>query len=195
MRRVIKSAESAILERCLTYRSGNNDELRQLSGKEQFYLCAYTETHFGTSDDAHIEHFNPTLKDTTQDNYHNWFLVKSLWNIRKSTKWADFQPILHPTSINLEQRILYFDGNYVAADPHDIEANNLIRLLDLDNAQLADERRRYVQSKKKQIDNLGQSAQSYFDELIAEYPEGVYFIRALEEELNLKVNFDLLKTK
>ncbi len=28
-----------------------------------------------------------------------------------------------------------------------------------------------------------------------DYPEGVYFIRAIEEELNVKVNFDLIKTK
>lgn len=194
MRRVTKSAESEIGKRQLTYRSGNNDELRELLAKEQYRLCAYTETYLGASDDAHIEHFNPTLKDKPEDSYQNWFLVKSLWNTRKSTKWATYQPVLHPTADDLHERILYFDGNYVAADPGDAEANNLIRLLDLDNAQLANERRRYIREKKKQITNLDQSAQTYFDELITDYPESVYFIRAIEEERNVKVNFDLLKT-
>lgn len=191
MRRVIKSAQSKIVDRQLAYKDGNNDELRQLLAEEQYSICAYTETYLASSDDAHIEHFNPTLKNTANDSYTNWFLVKSLWNVRKSTKWTE--PILHPTAEDLEQRILYFDGNYVAADPKDVEAQNLIRLLDLDNARLADQRKRYIKSKKQQIDNLNQSAQQYFDELIVEYPEGVYFIRAIEEELNVKVNFDLMK--
>lgn len=193
MRRVIKSAQSKIVDRQLAYKDGNNDELRQLLAEEQYSICAYTETYLASSDDAHIEHFNPTIKNTANDSYTNWFLVKSLWNVRKSTKWTE--PILHPTAEDLEQRILYFDGNYAAADPNDVEAQNLIRLLDLDNARLADQRKRYIKSKKQQIDNLNQSAQQYFDELIVEYPEGVYFIRAIEEELNVKVNFDLLRTK
>lgn len=192
MRRIIKSADSKIIERQLAYKDGNNDELRQLLAQEQYSICAYTETYLASSDDAHIEHFNPTLKNTDSDSYTNWFLVKSLWNIRKSTKWAE--PILHPTAEDLENRILYFDGNYAAADPEDIEAQNLIRLLDLDNAKLADQRKRYIKSKKQQIDNLNQSAQQYIDNLIIDYPEGVYFIRALEEELDIKVNFGLLKT-
>lgn len=194
MRRIIKSTQSKIIERQLTYRSGNNDELRQLLAEEQHSICAYTETYLTPSDDAHIEHFNPTLKNTIGDSYTNWFLVKSLWNTRKSRRWANYQPVLHPTAKDLEQRILYFDGNYVAADSSDIEAQNLIRLLDLDNARLADQRKRYIRSKKQQIDNLNQSAQQFIDELIINYPEGVYFIRPLEEELNIKVNFDLLKT-
>lgn len=192
MRRIIKSADSKIIERQLAYKDGNNDELRQLLAQEQYSICAYTETYLASSDDAHIEHFNPTLKNTDSDSYTNWFLVKSLWNIRKSTKWAE--PILHPTAEDLAKRILYFDGNYAAADPEDIEAQNLIRLLDLDNAKLADQRKRYIKSKKQQIDNLNQSAQQYIDNLIIDYPEGVYFIRALEEELAVKVNFGLLKT-
>lgn len=120
MRRIIKSADSKIIERQLAYKDGNNDELRQLLAKEQYSICAYTETYLASSDDAHIEHFNPTLKNTDADSYTNWFLVKSLWNIRKSTKWAE--PILHPTAEDLEKRILYFDGNYAAADPNDTES-------------------------------------------------------------------------
>jgi hypothetical protein len=73
-----------------------------------------------------------------------------------------------------------------------VEANNLIRLLDLDNARLADQRRRYVASKKAQISNLDISPQQFFDSLFITYPEGVYFIRALEAELVVTVNFGLL---
>ena len=193
MRRVIKSAESKIIERQLKYKKTNNDELRQLLADEQHYICAYTETYLGASDDAHIEHFNPTLKDTAGDNYENWFLVKSLWNTRKSKKWVDDQPILHPTAEDLERRILYIEGDYEAADPDDIEATNLIRLLGLDSARLADQRKRYIRLKKQEIKDADKASQQYVDDLLINYPEGIYFIRALEEELNVKVNFDLLK--
>lgn len=192
MRRVIKSAESKIVERQLVYKESNNDKLRQLLADEQHSICAYTETYLGPSDDAHIEHFNPTLKDHVDDGYTNWFLVKGLWNTRKCKKWVN--PILHPTAEDLESRILYINGDYEAADPDDIEANNLIRLLDLDNARLADQRKRYVKLKKQEIIDANKSSQEYVDHLLTNYPEGVYFIRAIEEELNVNVNFDLLKT-
>ena len=194
MRRVIKLVESAIIEQNLTYKKGNNDKLRTLLAQEQHNICAYTETYLGASDDAHIEHFNPTLKGKADDNYSNWFLVKSLWNTRKSEKWGEYQPILHPTAADLEQRILYIDGDYAAADPNDIEATNLIRLLDLDNARLADQRKRYIRLKKQEIQDAGESAAKYINDLLLLYPEGVYFIRSIEEELKVNVNFDLLKT-
>jgi uncharacterized protein (TIGR02646 family) len=194
MRRVVKSADSEIVNRQLTYKKDNNDELRELLAIEQHYLCAYTETYLAASDDAHIEHFNPNLKPTTADGYHNWFLVKGLWNTRKSTKWADYQPILHPTAEDFEERILYRNGNYILADSEDVKADNLIQLLDLDNAELATQRKRYIERKRKEINNLGLTAQAYFDDLIVDYPEGVYFIRALQEEFQVRVNFDLMKT-
>ncbi|MGM9509460.1 hypothetical protein ACS5NO_17115 [Larkinella sp. GY13] len=193
MRQVLKSTESKIIERKLTYKEGNNDELRQLLGDEQHCLCAYTETYLGPSDDAHIEHFNPLFKGRTEDGYSNWFLVKSLWNTRKAKKWADYQPILHPTAEDLERRILYINGDYVASDPNDLEALNLIRLLDLDNARLADQRKRYIRLKKQEIKDANKSSQQFLDDLLLSYPEGVYFIRAIEEELQVKVNFDLLE--
>jgi hypothetical protein len=193
MRQVLKSTESKIIERKLTYKDGNNDELRQLLADEQHCICAYTETYLGPSDDAHIEHFNPLFKGQTEDGYTNWFLVKSLWNTRKAKKWSDYQPILHPTAEDLERRILYIDGDYVASDPNDLEAMNLIRLLDLDNARLADQRKRYIRLKKQEIKDANKSSQQFLDDLLMSYPEGVYFIRALQEELQVKVNFDLLK--
>lgn len=195
MRRVIKLSNSAIVEQNLTYKKGSNEKIRALLAQEQHNICAYTETYLGASDDAHIEHFNPTLKGKTEDSYDNWFLVKSLWNTRKLAKWSAYLPILHPTAEDLEQRILYIDGDYAAANPNDIEANNLIRLLDLDNARLADQRKRYVRLKKQEIQDAGRSAENYINDLLLLYPEGVYFIRAIEEELGIKVNFDLVKTK
>lgn len=193
MKRVLKSADSEIVQQQLAYKDGKNDTLRQLLAEEQHNLCAYTETYLGASDDAHIEHFNPKLKDQPEDNYHNWFLVKSLWNTRKSIKWLE--PILHPPATDLESRIIYLDGDYIVVDPTDFAAINLIKLLGLDNARLADQRKRYIRLKKREIIDSAKSSQQYFDDLLIDYPEGVYFIRAIEEELQVTVNFDLLNTQ
>ncbi|MBO0930665.1 hypothetical protein [Fibrella aquatilis] len=194
MRRVIKFDNSEIINKKISYKDGDNDGLREALATEQNRLCAYTETYLGASDDAHIEHFNPTLKKTPRDSYTNWFLVKALWNTRKSTKWEEYQPILSPTAEDLEDRILYIQGNYVV-DWDDEEATHLFDLLNLGNERLAEERKRYIKRLQKHITGLHQNPQQYIDTLLAECPEDVYFIRAIQEELNVTVNFDLLKTK
>ena len=119
--------------------------------------------------------------------------MKSLWNTKKSIKW--FAEIIHPTDHDFEQRILYIDGDYAAADPNDVAANSLIQLLGLNNARLADQRKRYIKLKKQEIADTPKSSQQYIDDLLMDYPEGVYFIRALEAELSVTVNFTLLTTK
>jgi hypothetical protein len=193
MRRVIKIDHSEIIKNKIAYKDGDNDKLREFLAIEQNRLCAYTETHLGASDDAHIEHFNPTLKNTSRDNYNNWFLVKALWNTRKSTKWEEYQPILSPAAEDLENRILYIQGNYVV-DRDDEEATHLFDLLNLGNERLAEERKRYIKRIQRHIAGLNQQPQQYIDTLLVECPEDVYFIRAIEEEFNVKVNFDLLRT-
>lgn len=195
MRRINKLADSEILKKNLTYKKGSgNKKLAQILCSEQFNICAYTETYLGRTDKKDIEHFNPTLKGKPEDSYENWFLVKAQWNGEKSKKWATYQPVLHPTAHDLEKRIVYFNGDY-DADSTDIEANNLIRLLKLDDFQLANTRKRYIKRIKETIDHSGKGNQEFIDDLLQTDPDGLYFIRAIEEELNVKVNFDLVKTK
>ncbi|MBN8824833.1 MULTISPECIES: hypothetical protein [unclassified Spirosoma] len=196
MRRIDKPADSKVLSKKLTYKDGgDNKKLAQALCDEQFNICAYTETYLGRADKKDIEHFNPTIKGTLDDNYENWFLVKAQWNSEKGKKWVDFQPVLYPTAHDFEQRIIYFEGNYDTANPNDLEATNLIQLLKLDDPLLADTRKRYIQRIKSTINYSGKTNQDFIDDLLVTDPDGLYFIRAIEEELNVKVNFDLLRTK
>lgn len=195
MRRVNKPNDSVVLASKLTYKvDGNNKSLANTLCDEQHNICAYTETYLGRSDKKDIEHFNPTLKNTSGDSYQNWFLVKAQWNGEKASKWISYQPILHPTDNEFEKRIIYFEGEYLAASSDDQEALNLIGLLKLDDPELAIERHCYLENLKENLDLFGKSAQQYVDYLITTRPSLVYFIRALEEELGIKVNFDLVKT-
>lgn len=195
MRRIVKLVNSDVVEKGMMYKpKGNNKILAEALLNEQNHVCAYTETCLGRSDKAEIDHFDPTLKGKAADGYENWFLVKAQWNNEKSSKWASYQPVLHPTALDLEQRILYFDGDYILADANDVEAYNLRRLVKLDDPSLADQRKKYIRRLKSDLQLSGLSAQEFIDDKLVSYRNGVEFIRAIEEEFNVKVNFDLLKT-
>ncbi|SOD88207.1 hypothetical protein [Spirosoma fluviale] len=196
MRRINKLDDSEVLRNKLAYKiGGNNSVLTKILADEQHKICAYTETYFGRSDKKDIEHFNPTLKGKSDDNYENWFLVKAQWNSEKSDKWSKYQPILYPTDPTFEQRILYIEGEYYPKSQDDIEAVNLIRLLKLDDIALADVRKRYIKRIRSTIEWSGKANQEFINDLLITDPDGLYFIRAIEEELGVKVNFDLVKTK
>ncbi len=150
MRRVNKPEDSDVLKRKLAYKEGgNNKSLANTLCDEQHNICAYTETYLGRSDKKDIEHFDPTLKDTPADSYQNWFLVKAQWNSEKASKWGNYQPILNPTDKDFEKRVIYFEGEYIAASVSDEKAINLIGLLKLDDAELAVERRCYLENLKE----------------------------------------------
>ncbi|AQG80925.1 hypothetical protein [Spirosoma montaniterrae] len=192
MRRIEKDATA--LSATMSYKvTGDNTSLRDALCQEQHSICAYTETYLGRSDKKDIEHFNPTLKDKARDNHENWFLVKAQWNSEKASKWHKFQPILHPTATDFERRVIYRDGTYQAASNEDEDAIHLIQLLKLDDPELAYERFCYIENLKENIGLSSKSAQQFIDSLIRSRPTLVYFIRAIEEELGVTVNFDLLK--
>jgi len=189
MRRAIKDPDSEIVKNHLSYLSGdsyNNKKIANILLKEQKKFCAYTDEYISRTDAADIEHFNPTLKNTPDDNYNNWFLVKHQWNAEKSYKWNNYQPVLPPTAEDFEERIIYVDGDYISKSSEDEEARNLIRLLKLDDAALADERKRYIKRKREEIEIFRQDAQVFFETLINEQVR-VSYPRAIKEELNVDV--------
>lgn len=200
MRQIKKISESLIVKEKLLYRGkGRDTRLASLLFEEQNHLCAYTEEYIGRADAGEIEHFNPNLKSSDLDNYQNWFFVKSQWNKEKGDRrrWAKFQPLLHPTAVDFESRILYDRGRYILSDENDREARNLRGYLKLDDEELAKQRIYYIFRLKEDISLSGLSNQDFIDWRLSkpEYQSTIYYIRAIEEELGVKVNFDLVKTK
>ncbi|MGF7215961.1 hypothetical protein GGR92_002101 [Spirosoma lacussanchae] len=197
MRRIEKKSDSLIVQESLSYREGNGKQIANLLRAEQNSICAYTEEYLGRADKADVEHFNPTLKNTDQDGYQNWFLVKAQWNTEKghTARWLKHQPILHPTSEDLQERIVYSNGQYILSNEDDIEAKNLRSYLKLDDEQLDKARIYYIQRLKDDLALSGLTGQEFIDWRLASpvYKSTIYYIRAVEEELNVKVNFDLLE--
>ena len=199
MRRIEKKLDSLILREGLTYKKGNNSRIANLLKIEQNNICAYTEEYFGRADKAEIEHFDPTLKLTSRDGYQNWFLIKAQWNNEKGgeTRWIKYQLLMHPTAHDFQDRIKYDGGHYVLMDADDVEASHTRSYLKLDDEELAKQRINYIFRLKEDISMSGLSSQEFIDYRLAmpTYRNSIYYIRAIEEELNVKVNFDLLKTK
>jgi hypothetical protein len=190
MRRIIKDADSEILKKNLKYirnNRHNNKKIADILSKEQKKFCAYTEEFMSVTDADDIDHFNPKLKDTDGDNYNNWFLVKHKWNKKKSNKWLNYQPILHPSAVDFEERVIYIDGHYLTKSETDIEAQNLIDLLQLDEPALADKRRKYIARIKKDIKIYEQDYETYFSDLIGDNSSNVFYLRAIKEEFEIDI--------
>ena len=190
MRRAFKNPESEITTKGLQYvegNSANNKNITTILLTEQKGFCAYTDECLTRTDSRHIEHFNPTLKNTKEDSYNNWYLVKGQWNEEKGKKWAKFQPVLLPTAKDFEERIIYVSGDYIAASSEDIEAINLISLLKLEDASLANNRKNYIARKRNDMQAYGQDATAFFEVLLNAAPSLVYYPRAIKEEFAVDI--------
>ncbi|RRJ90916.1 hypothetical protein EG240_07780 [Paenimyroides tangerinum] len=192
MKRIVKKSDSLVISENLKYHSkGNNSRLSGILFKEQKGFCAYTEEYISFEDAKDIEHFDPNLKNTNDDNYNNWYIVKHLANQRKTNNWLE--PILQPYQEDFEKRIIYNDGAYFSK-PNDIEAKNLIDLLDLNNFQKVQLRKRYIKRRKDallkrniELDDIENIKQYFQEKIDGEIEESVRYLRAIQEEFNIDI--------
>jgi hypothetical protein len=189
MRRAIKIEDSQIVIKGLTYKKGNaenNRKIAEILMQEQKGFCAYTDEPLRRTDSSDIEHFNPTIKGMETDDYYNWFLVKHQWNKEKGVRWGDFQPILKPMAEDFETRVVYIDGDYLTNDSKDIEAKNVISLLNLGDLALADERKKYIKRKHEEIEIFKESALDFFTNIIDNGGK-ISYPRAIKEEFGIDI--------
>lgn len=184
MRRMIKNSNSEVILNNIKYKKGDNKKLASILLKEQKNFCAYTEEYIGINDAADIEHFNPNLKYLENDSYQNWFMVKHKPNNLKKTNWIE--PILHPTSQDFEQRLIYFDG-YFLNQPEDNETKNLIDLLNLNDVFFVKNRKKYIERRKERIKEKDIPASDYFQEKIDSEIDCIKYLRAIQEEFNIDI--------
>jgi len=187
MKKAVKTPTSQILLNGITYIvNGNNSQLAQFLKQEQRSFCAYTERQILPLDLAEIDHFNPQLKGQPGDNYQNWFLILAKWNRKKSNKWNNFQPILHPASADFFDRIWFEDGIF-QYEKNDVEAKNLIDLLDLNNYELTRERNRYLE---RLLDLQGIIGEVGLRDHLLKYPEQYHFASAFETIFSYGIVFN-----
>ena len=189
MKRVLKSPFSLIISNKIIYKSkGDNSKLGSLLLREQKGFCAYTEHYIGFDDANDIEHFNPNLKDQSEDNYYNWYKVKHLPNQRKTNNWIN--SILMPYADDFEKRVIYDKGEYFAK-PDDDEANNLIILLDLNNQKRVEDRKNYIKRRRISINDRNLQTdleiKKYFQDKIDNEINSICYLRAIQEEFKIDI--------
>ena len=69
----------------------------------------------------------------------------------------------------------------------DVEAKNLRNLIKLDDAGLADKRKRYIKRKHEEMHAYGQDAITFFSVLLNADPCQVSYLRAIKEEFGFDV--------
>lgn len=169
-------------------KDGDNSKLRQILFEEQKGFCAYTETFLDRTEQKDIDHFNPTKEYLERNNYMNLFLCKAQWNKEKSNKWSDFQPLLSPLSDDFEERIVYNQELklFEAKEENDIQANNLVKILKLDDYDLSIERKKHIELSKELMSYF-ESPTKYFQKTIELDSTAIKFIRSLEIEFNINI--------
>ena len=113
-----------------------------------------------------------------------------MWNKDKSNKWQNLQPILSPTSLDFEERVIYNKelNIFQARTEGDVEAINLVEILKLDDPDLSNERKRYLKRMKEFAEAYGISMQEFVNKLIRDnHFEHISFIRSIEEEFKIDV--------
>ncbi len=181
MKRIHKFSDSPILTKQLSYPT-NSQEIRMILESEQDGFCAYSEDRISPTLADDIEHFDSSKKDTSDDNYYNWYAVSHKWNQHKrknDNKWLEFQPILLPTASDFEERVIYDRGDYI---PVDEEAKNLIGFLDLNNDDLRTERQNWINGLKDLF-----TEPSELKSFLLSNPIFIRFRRAIEEEFSISI--------
>ena len=184
MKRIIKNSDSEVILNDIKYKKGDNSILGKILLKEQKNFCAYTEEYIGVNDAVDIEHFNPNLKYSNIDSYENWYMVKHKPNNLKRSTWIE--PILYPLDEHFESRLIYSDG-YFLHDPEDIEAKNLIDLLNLNDEIFVKNRKRFINRRKERISEKQISVYEYFTEKIENEIESLKYLRTIQEEFNIDI--------
>jgi hypothetical protein len=192
MQYLIKNPESEAIN--LQY-SNPSDRLKIkeiLLNIEQKGFCAYTERFVKNTDSVHIEHFFPKAEYPDKvDDYYNWYVVMAWINENRpkkltTKKGITFLPIIMPYSEDFSERITYKNGEFVAVNKIDEEADNLIKFLSLNHFMLYKDRNIHVENIRT-LRGFCSDEEEFF-ELLKSDKDNLSFATALKYELGIDVS-------
>ena len=182
-----KDKNSKIIKEKLDYNiQSQRKRIRELLLLEQDGFCAYSERYAQNTDSIHIEHFDPRIKNTDDDNYENWYAVLVWMNEHKPKNIDKYLPILFPNSENIKEKIEYQDGKFVPINSNDIESKHLIDFLGFNKYELYQDRLNHIKLIRD-IQNMCDSSEDFF-EILSSDKSNLSFITALEVELGLNLS-------
>jgi len=177
MRYLKKQTDSPLVTRQLSYdRASDRRQIRELLLEEQHRYCAYSERYIHYTDSCDIEHFDPRLKSTIDDDYWNWYAVLSWMNSHKPKK-------IDPCDPTLASRIRFHSGLFEAVNDSDVEAQNLIKYLRWNHESLVRDRVSHLANLRFIRGMFANDGE--FVEFVRENPENLSFISAIEVEFDV----------
>jgi hypothetical protein len=186
MRYLKKLNNSEIINQNLSYsKKTDRGTIREILLNEQNRFCAYSERYVKETDSCHIEHFNPNLKNTVNDDYYNWYAVLGWINEHKAKIIDPYLPILNPAIENISERIYYKDGLFHPVNENDTESKYLIKFLLFNKNELVNDRKRHIARLKDTRNLLGDEL---FFQKLKKFPEELSFASAIEVELNIDLD-------
>lgn len=175
-----KRSDSKILAENLVYKKGDNSRLREELLSEQHRFCAYTERKLSRTDNVHIEHFDPSLKYTSEDDYYNYYAVIPWGNFQKKSK--SYRGNRFFQSVNeIKQRIKYEDGEFKAIQENDNDADSLIDYLGFNELDLFEDRNNHVERLKGIFENNTEELLAH----LQNHPADLSFPTAIEAEFGI----------
>ncbi len=185
MRYLIKQADLSLSYSDLSYdRASDRPKIRQLLLSEQSRYCAYSERYVHNTDSCDIEHFDPRLKSTVDDDYWNWYSVLSWMNSHKPKKIEPYLPLPKPFDPTLAERIRFRNGIFEPVNPAELEAHNLIRYLGWNHESLVKDRSAHLANLQFIRDQFQTDAE--FVDFIVVNPDNLSFITAIEVEFAIR---------
>lgn len=195
MRYLKKYTDTTLPMLGLSYdRQSDRPKIRAKLLMEQKGFCAYSERFIRHTDETHIEHFDPRLKETLQDDYYNWYAVLPWFNSHKPKQIEPFLPILSPNSPDLFNRIAYQKGVgiFQPVNFEDVEAKNLVHFLKWDSFELYQDCQKHIQRIRDLFELCGD--EFLFRSKLISDKDNLSFATALKAELGIDVE-ELLEGK
>ena len=188
MRYLKKIADSLIVANGLNYANvGERADIRNELVKEQLGFCAYSERFIKHSDSVDIEHFDPRKKNTTDDNYLNWYATLHWLNSHKPNIIDPFLPILTPYTSDLNSRIKFENGLFTTVNQQDVEAQNLIDFLGVNKFEVSTDRNKHI-NRIKSLKKLCGTDDQLFIQKMVEDQDNLSFATAIEYTFNIDVD-------
>lgn len=182
MRFATNRPDSKILAEGLAYKpKGRNRRLCNLLLEEQQNFCAYTERYAEPDHCMEIEHFDDTIKGTSEDTYDNWFAAYRRVNLRKPGLRDFGKPVCNPAEVTPD-RYIYRDHEFHPADENDVELKNLIEFLRLNEQEFVEAREQHVDLVLDLL-NISNLPPDEFDTFICRRPKLLSYLSALEATL------------
>ncbi len=169
----------------LSYEKGSI-KLRELLLREQKNFCAYTEWYFEETASPEIEHFDNRKKNTIEDNYYNWYVVKR-WSNAHKPNIENYLPIIEPNNSAVFTKIEFEDNQFVIKDRKDpdyLMLNNLLKFIGCNKIEVATDREKHI-NRLKEIMELYESKDNFKNIYLKKHRTELSFITAIQIELDI----------